>query len=70
MADFASWKHESLVKFAEESQKDQITQANKHAQVLKVLKDLMDDYARLSDQFCCNPERQAQYRAAKEIFKV
>ena len=75
MPDFPSWKHENLVKFAEDADAEMnrllaasIANANETARVLKVLSDLMTEYERMGDVYCFVPARHEAYRAAKRVF--
>ena len=69
MPDFKTWSPENLARFCEESQAEIISLNNRYADVVRILSALTDDYASLADQFCCKPERNPTYRAAKELLK-
>jgi hypothetical protein len=76
MADFHSWKHENLVKFAEDADAEMnrllaasIANANETARVLKVLSDLMTEYERMGEVYCFVPARHEAYRDADRLLK-
>ena len=76
MPDFKSWKHENLVKFAEDADAEMnrllaasIANANETARALTVLRGLMTEYERMGDVYCFVPERHEAYQVAQRVFK-
>jgi hypothetical protein len=68
-ADFPSWSHDNLARFAAESQAEIVALNNRHAATLVVLKALTEEHARVCDMFCCKPERNDAYKNAMEVLK-
>ena len=69
MADFKSWGHDTLAKFAADSQAEIVRINNRHAETLRVLSDLMREYERTCDMFCKVADRNLAYRAAKHLME-
>lgn len=69
MADFHSWSHDNLARFAAESQAEIVALNNRHTATLVALKALAEEYARVCDMFCCKPERNDAYKNAMEVLK-
>ena len=76
MPDFKSWKHENLVKFAEDANAEMnrllaasIANNNETARVLNVLRGLMTEYERMGDVYCFVPARHEAYRDADRLLK-
>jgi hypothetical protein len=60
MADFAAWKHETLVTFAQDIQQDR-------RKILEAMAGLLADYEAKGAIFCFTPARNEAYRAARRI---
>ncbi len=76
MPDFKSWKHENLVKFAEDADAEMnrllaasIANANETARALTVLRGLMTEYERMGDVYCFVPARHEAYQIAQATLK-
>jgi len=76
MADFATWSHANLVKFAQENAAERnamlaasIKQANALGEAYVALKKLADEHARICDMFCCKPEHSDAYNKARSLIK-
>ena len=48
---------------------NEIKLANENAMLLRHLAALIAEYAKVCDEFCKRPERNAVYREAKAVFK-
>lgn len=48
---------------------NEIRLANENAMLLRHIAALLDEFAKLSEMFCCKPERCEVYRDAKALFK-
>lgn len=48
---------------------EEIRLANENAMLLRHIAELLEEFAKLSEMFCCKPERCEAYRDAKALFK-
>ena len=75
MADLESWSRENLINLARQANADRnrllaasIELANREANTLRVLKDVLGEFERICDEVCKVPVRNAAYRAGMELF--
>ena len=66
MADFPSWSQQNLAALAADQQAAMVALNNANAHTLGVLQRLAQEYAKLCDEVCKAPVRNAAYVAAIE----